>query len=230
MELPQYGIEYAPRPSIKAQALADFIIECSAYPVEGSLVEGSEAAELWEIQTDGAAGSKHYAVGVMITTPEGFCLYYVLRYNFQTSNNEAEYEAVIRGLQLVIALHAARVRVMTDSRLVVNQLKNECVTREERLVLYKDVAEGLLDKLEANEITHIPRAENTEADILSKLALGSTPSHLSMACRTEVIERSSTEVLSVCTVVRVSSSRPDHATPFDWLWFADMVRYKEKAE
>ncbi|XP_019172753.1 PREDICTED: uncharacterized protein LOC109168166 [Ipomoea nil] len=180
MELTLYGIEYAPRPSIKTQALADFIVECSAYPVEGSLVEGPKTAELWEIHTDGAGGSKHCMGGVMVTTPEGFRLYYVLR--------------------------------------------------EERLVLYKDVAEGLLDKLEAYEITHILRAENTEADILSKLASGSTPSHLSMARRTEVIERPSTEVLSVCTVLRVSSPPPDKTTSSDWPWFADMVRYKEKAE
>ncbi|XP_019183571.1 PREDICTED: uncharacterized protein LOC109178405 [Ipomoea nil] len=166
----------------------------------------------------------------MITTPEGFRLYYALRYNFQTSNNEAEYEAAIGGLRLVIALHAARVRIKTDSRLVVNQLKNECVTREERLILYKDVAEGQLDKLEAYEFAHIPRAENTKADILSKLAAGSVPPYLSMTCRTEIIERPNTEVLSVCTVVWAPTSPPRPEDSSAWPWFTDMVRYKQKLE
>ncbi|XP_019173852.1 PREDICTED: uncharacterized protein LOC109169427 [Ipomoea nil] len=51
-----------------------------------------------------------------------------------------------------------------------------------------------------------------------------------MTCRTEVVERPSTEVLSVCTVVRVSTSPPGRENSSDWPWFADMVRYKQKAE
>ncbi|XP_019184747.1 PREDICTED: uncharacterized protein LOC109179701 [Ipomoea nil] len=145
IELTQYGIEYAPRPSIKAQALAEFIVECFAYPTEGSLVEGPEAAEWCKI-TLWRRGDDHHP----------------------------------RRISLVLR----------------PKLKNECLTREERLILYKDVVEGLLDKLEAYEITHIPRVKNTEADILSKLAAGSVPPYLSMTCHTKIIERPSTDVLS----------------------------------
>ncbi|XP_019184818.1 PREDICTED: uncharacterized protein LOC109179780 [Ipomoea nil] len=191
MELTQYGIEYALRTSIKAQAFADFIVECSAHPVESSLVEGPEAAKWWEIHTDGAASTRHCGGGVMVTTPEGFRLYYALRYQFRTSNNEAE---------------------------------------EERLRLYKDVVKGLLNKLEAYEIVHISRAENAEADILSKLALGRVPLYLSMACRIAVVERPSTEMLSVCAVVQAPTSLPSHDNQPKWPWLTDLIRYKQKAE
>nr|GMC97733.1 uncharacterized protein LOC109171110 [Ipomoea batatas] len=87
----------------------------------------------------------------MITTPEGFHIYYALQYQFRTSHNEAEYEAIIGGLLLVQALKLMRVKIKTDSQLVVDQLTIECETHEERLKMYKDVTEGLLTKLTTHE-------------------------------------------------------------------------------
>lgn len=72
-----------------------------------------------------------------------------------------------------------RVRIKTDSRLVVSQLTNGCETREERLKIYKDVTEGLFGNLTAYEVIHVPRAKNVESDILSKLAV----SELLTTCR-----------------------------------------------
>lgn len=63
----------------------------------------------------------------------------------------------------------------TDSRLVVEQLNGNFAMREEAMVLYKDVIEGLLANLVAYEVHHVPRLENKEADILSELALEGVP-------------------------------------------------------
>lgn len=110
--------------------LADFIVECSAQADEPHVVDDIGSAEWWEVHTNGAASANHCGGGVMITTTESFHLYYALQYQFRTSNNEAEYEAVIGGLRLVQTLKATQVRVKTDSCLVVRQLTNECETRE----------------------------------------------------------------------------------------------------
>lgn len=118
---------------------------------------------------DGASSQKHHGGGVMLTIPEGFWLYYALEYQFKTSNNEAEYEAILGGLWLAKALRVSKLRIRTDSRLVVWQLKGSCETRGEKLKQYKETTEGLLREFEAYEIDHVPRAENSKADVLSKV-------------------------------------------------------------
>ncbi|XP_031127679.1 uncharacterized protein LOC116029776 [Ipomoea triloba] len=199
IELTQYGIEYRPRPSIKAQALADFIVECTTQDRRGK-TNNDAPDEWWELNADGAASAKHCGGGIMLTTPEGFKVYYSLEYQFKVSNNEAEYEAVIGGIRLAVALGARNLRIKTDSRLVVGQMKGTFETRGENLKMYKDVTEGLLEKLKAHEIQHVPRTENVEADLMSKISLGGVPRHLSQVCRKEIIYAPSTESLVVASV------------------------------
>lgn len=55
------------------------------------------------------------------------------------------------------------------------------------------MTEGLLGKLTAYEVIHVPRAKNVEVDILSRLAVSELPDHLSQIYRTEIVERLSTE-------------------------------------
>ncbi|XP_031111906.1 uncharacterized protein LOC116015878 [Ipomoea triloba] len=186
VELTQYGIEYHPHPSVKGQALADFIVECTAQSPEPN-AKAPEEGDWWEMHADGAASQHHCGGGIMLTTPEGFRLYYSLTYEFRASNNEAEYEAVIGGLRMAKALKVQRIRIKTDSRLVVGQVTGTCEVKNERLGRYKKITEGLLGEFEAYELEHVPRAENTEADILSKIALGGIPDHLIRICQNERI-------------------------------------------
>ncbi|XP_019199956.1 PREDICTED: uncharacterized protein LOC109193556 [Ipomoea nil] len=133
VELTQYGIEYQPRPSIKGQALADFLVECTASEEEKEHASESCPGEWWEMHADGASSRQHCGGGVMLITPEGFRLYYALRYRFSTSNNEAEYEAVLNGLRLAKALGVERLRIKTDSRLVVGQISGTCEAKNTRM-------------------------------------------------------------------------------------------------
>ncbi|XP_019194876.1 PREDICTED: uncharacterized protein LOC109188702 [Ipomoea nil] len=155
VELTQYGIEYQPRPSIKGQALADFLVECTAGEEEKEHASESCPGEWWEMHADGASSRQHCGGGVMLITPEGFRLYYALRYLFSTSNNEAEYEAVLNGLRLAKALGVERLRIKTNSRLVVGQISGTCETKNARMVLYKERAAEMLKEFEAYEIEYI---------------------------------------------------------------------------
>lgn len=155
----------------------------------------------WELYTDGAASTRHCGAGVMLVSPEGIRCYHALVFKFRASNNAAEYEAVIAGLPLAISLGATKLRVRTDSRLVVGQLTGTFETREESMIQYKVVADGLLGGMVAHEIHHVPQLENNEADILSKLAGGGMPSYIAQMWLVEEIELPSTEALSVCPVV-----------------------------
>lgn len=62
--------------------------------------------------------------GIMLTSLEVFQLYYAMGYKFKTSNNETEYEVVIASLRLAISLKVKRLRVWTDSCLVVGHLNS----------------------------------------------------------------------------------------------------------
>ncbi|VFQ79931.1 unnamed protein product [Cuscuta campestris] len=91
---------------------------------------------------------KEYLVvhgGILFTTPEGFKIYNALVFNFKLTNNEAEYEALAGGLRLAQALKISRVSIKSDSSLIVGQ------------------------GFEEFKIAQIPRAENVDVELLSKL-------------------------------------------------------------
>ncbi|XP_019163604.1 PREDICTED: uncharacterized protein LOC109159946 [Ipomoea nil] len=229
VELTQYGIEYQPRPSIKGQALADFLVECTASEEEKEHASESNSGEWWEMHADGASSRQHCGGGVMLISPEGFRLYYALRYLFSASNNEAEYEAVLNGLRLAKDLGVERLRIKTDSRLVVGQISGTCEAKNARMALYKECAARMLQGLEAYEIEYISRADNVEADILSKIALEGVPDHLIRICQKEELSQPSIEGTSLA-IQQVNVEEWDREKNPEMFWIEDIRRFKERGE
>ncbi|GJS46211.1 reverse transcriptase domain-containing protein [Tanacetum coccineum] len=98
-ELESFVITYRPRTSIRGKILADFIAkrpEEDDPPVE-TLAE-EVTPELWTLFTDGSSCLEGSGAGLILTSPEGEEFTYALRLEFDASNNEAEYEALIAGL------------------------------------------------------------------------------------------------------------------------------------
>ncbi|KAK3026400.1 hypothetical protein RJ639_042610 [Escallonia herrerae] len=81
VELGEFDIQYKPHTTIKAQALADFIVECT-------LPKDPPQLNLYQ---DGSSAVGSSGAGIILTSPEGFMVEYALRFGFQASNNEAEY-------------------------------------------------------------------------------------------------------------------------------------------
>ncbi|KAF7151179.1 hypothetical protein RHSIM_Rhsim02G0151100 [Rhododendron simsii] len=94
----------------------------------------------------------------------------MLRFEFKTTNNEAEYEALVVGLELASAVGASHVLAKSDSQLVVGQVLGEYTVKEEIMQKYVDKVEAQIAKLQSFNIVRIPREENNEADYLAKLA------------------------------------------------------------
>ncbi|WP_172967079.1 ribonuclease HI family protein [Halosegnis rubeus] len=80
--------------------------------------------------------------------------------------NEAEYQALIRGLETASEMGCTDVEVKGDSQLIVRQVNGEWKTREPHLRELRDRAQGLADGFEKFEIQHVSREENGEADEL----------------------------------------------------------------
>ena len=89
--------------------------------------------------------------------------------NFPTTNNEAEYEALVAGLDLAKAARATRVVLYYDSQVVTNQVNGEYECRGERMKRYLDQVRRRVDELKA-KIIQIPKGENEQADRLAKAA------------------------------------------------------------
>ncbi len=87
------------------------------------------------------------------------------------TNNVAEYRALIRGLEEARARGAARVRVFSDSQLLVRQMRGEYRVKDGRLAGLAREARRLMAAFAAVELRHVPREENAAADRLANAAL-----------------------------------------------------------
>ena len=103
----EFDIEYHPRQVIKAQALADFIVEFTVTEEEPSEEKPDKD---WEIEIDRSSVKGAGGVGIVFKTPEGHLLKHSTRLQYPTTNNEAEYEALLTGLRIAKELGANRLR------------------------------------------------------------------------------------------------------------------------
>ena len=118
IELSEFDIRYKPRTVVKGQVLADFIMEFTFSNTPAQPVETTQLVPdlpIWRLSVDGAANSQGSGAGLILTSPDGIDVEYALRFKFQASNNEAEYEAVIAGLNLAHSMEADQLEICSDS-------------------------------------------------------------------------------------------------------------------
>ena len=104
--------------------------------------------------------------------PGGAKISYALKFGFRASNNTAEYEAIIAGMELAAAMKAKNLKICSDSQLVVNQINGNYQAKDATMQLYLQKVKELLKSFNWIGIEQIPRLDNLEADILAKLASG----------------------------------------------------------
>ncbi|GJR85234.1 reverse transcriptase domain-containing protein [Tanacetum coccineum] len=130
-----------PRALIKGQILADFIME---RPEEESpdvpMTEPEEIPEPWTLFIDGSSCIDGSGAGLILTNPVGVEFTYAMRFRFEATNNEAEYEALIAGLRIVEQMG------------------------------YLEKVKGFTSNFKEFSIKQVPRSENKKANALSKIA------------------------------------------------------------
>ena len=172
IELSEFDIRYKPKTSIKEQVLVDFVMKFTS--VEPAVnTQTMTDLPIWRLSVDGAANAQGSGAGLILTSPEGIDIKYDLRFEFQASNNEAEYEDVIAGFNLAHSIEVDQLEVCSDSQLVVRQIEETYEAKGEKMVLYLKKVRELLKKFVLVQIRHIPRAENSQTDTLAKLATAS---------------------------------------------------------
>ena len=111
VELSEFDIKYQPRHAIKAQALADFIAEFTPSCDDLEVVEDKK----WIIHVDGLSTQHAGGIGIVLQSPEGDRLKYKVRLQYQKTNNEVEYEALLKGLELAKSIGAKSILILGDS-------------------------------------------------------------------------------------------------------------------
>ncbi|HEX2050224.1 MAG TPA: ribonuclease HI family protein [Actinomycetota bacterium] len=120
----------------------------------------------------GARGNPGPAgIGVVLTDDRGDVVAELGRGIGATTNNVAEYEALIAGLQLARDHGVARLRVLLDSKLVVEQMAGRWKIKNDRLRVLAVRAQKLMRDFEHVSIQHVGRARNARADALANLGM-----------------------------------------------------------
>ena len=88
------------------------------------------------MSVDGSSNIKGSGLGVVLKSPQGDILEQSIHCEFRATNNEAEYEALIAGLDLAKSLDVKDIQVMSDSQLIVRQMNGSYEARDQRMSAY----------------------------------------------------------------------------------------------
>jgi ribonuclease HI len=125
------------------------------------------------ICTDGAARGNPgpAAIGATIKGEKGNLIASISRRIGITTNNQAEYQAIVAALEKAISLGARHVELYTDSELVVKQINGRYKVKKVALRTHYQKVIQIVGSLDGFMIAHIPREQNREADNLANKAL-----------------------------------------------------------
>ena len=142
-----FDIKYMPRTSIKGQVLADLMAEFTEPEIKELPSVGNMDEKLvgaisqyclltWEIYVGGASNQKGSGVKLALMSPEKVVIEKSLRLDFSATNNEAEYETLLEGMVMVQRMGGKTIKLFSDSRLVVGQVREEFKAKDERMQGY----------------------------------------------------------------------------------------------
>ena len=108
-----FDITYKPRRAIKSQVLADFVAEW----IEAELPKEYDTYSNWVMYFDGSKMLAELGAGVVLTSPTGDDVQYLLQILYTDSNTAVEYEALLHGLRMAVSMGIQRLEVLGDSNL-----------------------------------------------------------------------------------------------------------------
>ena len=164
MELSEYDIQYKPRLSNKGHVLADFLTEIP----QPNICPNEKG--WWTLCVDEASIQSRSGIDLQLTSPTGERIEQAVRLGFSASNNELEYEAMIAGLELALAVGANSLLIRSDSQLVVGQVNAKFESREPRMEKYSSLVKQRLSPLSAWKLEHVTRDSNERVDALVVVA------------------------------------------------------------
>ncbi|KAK1619283.1 hypothetical protein QYE76_024800 [Lolium multiflorum] len=164
--LSEFDLRYQPAKAVKGQALADLIAERISTNIAALSIRA------WAMFFDGSACDDGCGIAILLVSPRGAEYSFSIRLSTPCTNNVAEYEAVRKGMELLLEAGAEAVELFGDSKLVINQLTDEYKCESESLFPYWMECRELMTRFRYINFNWVPRAQNTEANNLAQMASG----------------------------------------------------------
>ncbi|XP_017985251.1 PREDICTED: uncharacterized protein LOC108663871 [Theobroma cacao] len=173
--LSEYDIVYVSQKSIKRSVIVDLLVDrvVEDYePVKFDFLdedlmailhlekEGPNELSPWRMYFDGASNALGHGIEVVLISPYGKYYPATARLNFNYTNNMAEYEALVMGLQVAIDMKVNTIEVYRDSALVICQMRGKWETRDSKLVPYQKLVIELSKQFKKISFNHLPQEEN----------------------------------------------------------------------
>ena len=164
IELSEFDIQYRPRTAITGQVIADFIVEFTLMEDQGA-----EKSPKWSVHMDESFNREVDGAGVVLYSSEGDRVECMIHLDFPTTNNEAEYETLIAGLDLTKVTRAERMVLYCDSQVVISQVNDNYECKNERMKKYFGQVKDRVNNIQV-KFVQVPREENEHANYLAKAA------------------------------------------------------------
>ena len=132
--------------------------------------QGAEEHTQWTIHMDGSSNRQASGVGIVLRSLEGDEIECLVCLDSPMTNNEAEYEALVAGLDIAKTTKATSVVMYCDSQMVMSQVNNDYECKRKRLKKYLEQVRKQVAEFQA-KFVQIPRKENKQADRLVKAVL-----------------------------------------------------------
>jgi ribonuclease HI len=151
---------------------------CSNFlaPAEENFKDEKESNKAWKMNFDGAHSRSGKGAEIVLVSPTGKSYNFAFRLEFDATNNVAEYEALLLGLEIAKDMGIKIINVKGDSDLVILQVKNKFACKSERLKRYRNAIWDTIEMFDAMDIISVPRDQNSLADSLAVAASTLQPS------------------------------------------------------
>jgi ribonuclease HI len=166
LDLYEFELRFESAKAVKGQIIADFITEHRDPSI--NLLEITP----WALFFDGSSCGKGGGVGILLISPRGEMFKFAIPIQPTVTNNQAEYEALLRGLQYLKEAKAISVEIYGDSELVIKQLNGQYERRNDILRNYYEECKEILKSFQLVILQHIPREHNEKENGLAQSASG----------------------------------------------------------
>ena len=152
LALSEFDLRYESAKAVKGQVIADFVTQHHKPSI------GYVELIPWTLFFDGSSCKQGGGIGILIVSPRGASFEFAFPTKPMTTNNQVEYEAILKGLQLLHEVEAEAIEVFRDSQLIINQLIGLYECKENTLKGYYDECQRLLKEFPRVSFQHILRA------------------------------------------------------------------------
>ncbi|XP_059627509.1 uncharacterized protein LOC132270347 [Cornus florida] len=172
----EFNIAYVPQKAIKGRALAYFLADHPSPEIESQVFDELNSTTIfmtpWTLMFDGSSTSEGSGAGIVIISLAGNQISFSFFLDFRCLNNQAEYDALIIGLEILLEMAVKDVHIVGDSSLVVNQISEDFRCLNWQLRPFHSLATQLVNQFHNVTLEYRPRAMNKIANDLAQTASG----------------------------------------------------------